>query len=103
MVSSLPAASLRKQPIGYEALSRHGFRGGPSVLYVPPPKQDAEHNYDWSTGKRDTPEVEEKNDTFEEREKLRQLTNDGVTKVCLTSSPLSDEFCRRSESPELQY
>ena len=84
MLSSSPAAPLRKRPVDYEALSRHGFNGGPSVLYVPPPKQNAQLIYDWSTGKRDAPGAEEGKDTYEEREKLRQLTNDGVTKVCLS-------------------
>ncbi|XP_028762178.1 UPF0690 protein C1orf52 homolog [Neltuma alba] len=61
----------KSKAIDFEALKRHGFKGGPSVLKVPPPKEgDKEQDWSWSTGqeRRDNKEVEE---SYEERQKTR--------------------------------
>ncbi|OMO55218.1 hypothetical protein CCACVL1_27351 [Corchorus capsularis] len=54
--------------LDFEALKRHGYKGGLSVLNVPPPKEKP--NWSWSNGKegRETRDVEE---SFEERQNTR--------------------------------
>ncbi|KAF7818346.1 UPF0690 protein [Senna tora] len=58
--------------IDFEALKRYGFKGGPSVLNVPPPKEEdnSKQDWSWSTGKEKRPdkEIEE---SYEERQKTR--------------------------------
>ncbi|KAI4349481.1 hypothetical protein L6164_010065 [Bauhinia variegata] len=58
--------------IDFEALRRHGYKGGPSVLNVPPPKDPdgGKQDWTWSTGKerREKGETEE---SYEERMKTR--------------------------------
>ncbi|XP_006656271.2 uncharacterized protein LOC102705441 isoform X1 [Oryza brachyantha] len=80
--SSKPAAaaadamSKKKKPGGvdFNALSRHGYRGGPSVLTVPPPK--VEPNWSWSTGK-DRNEKEDQTESYDERERTRAAVTEG--------------------------
>ncbi|XP_020206617.1 uncharacterized protein LOC109791700 [Cajanus cajan] len=70
----------RKQKSGvidFEALKRHGYRGGPSVLKVPQPKEDdSKQDWTWSTGKekRVEKEIEE---SYEERQKTREAISLG--------------------------
>ncbi|XP_022731835.1 uncharacterized protein LOC111286227 [Durio zibethinus] len=54
--------------LDFEALKQHGYKGGLSVLNVPPPKEKPD--WSWSTGKesRETREVKE---SFEDRQKTR--------------------------------
>uniref|UniRef100_M8BVS5 Uncharacterized protein n=1 Tax=Aegilops tauschii TaxID=37682 RepID=M8BVS5_AEGTA len=59
---------------GFSALSRHGYRGGPSILTVAPPK--VEPNWTWSTGK-DCNEKEVLTESFEERERTRAAVTEG--------------------------
>ncbi|KAE8009759.1 hypothetical protein FH972_006177 [Carpinus fangiana] len=59
--------------VDFEELKRHGYKGGPSVLRVPPPRREWEDNkedWSWSTGKesRETKETEE---SYAERQKTR--------------------------------
>lgn len=58
--------------VDFEELKRHGYKGGPSVLKVPPPKDldDKKQDWTWSNGKekRETKELEE---SFVERQKTR--------------------------------
>ncbi|XP_058770906.1 uncharacterized protein LOC131644429 [Vicia villosa] len=64
-------------PIDFEALKRYGYKGGPSVLRVPPPKEgDTKQDWSWSSGKekRVVKEVEE---TYEERKKTREALSVG--------------------------
>lgn len=67
--------------IDFETLKRHGYKGGLSVMSVPPPKDGREPDWSWSTGKesRRSGEAEE---SYQERQKTRaaiqeaeQLTN----------------------------
>lgn len=67
----------KKAPIDFEALKRYGYKGGPSVLKVPPPKEDdTKKDWSWSSGKekRVEKEVEE---TYEERKKTREALSLG--------------------------
>ncbi|XP_044961429.1 UPF0690 protein C1orf52 homolog isoform X1 [Hordeum vulgare subsp. vulgare] len=71
------AAMLKKKKPGgvdFSALSRHGYRGGPSILTVAPPK--VEPNWTWSTGK-DRNEKEVLTESFEERERTRAAVTEG--------------------------
>ncbi|XP_058105237.1 uncharacterized protein LOC131248798 [Magnolia sinica] len=63
--------------IDYEALSRHGYSGGLSVLDMPPPmgaKEDKEQDWSWSTGSKDGKGIEE---SHEERECTRAAIAEG--------------------------
>ncbi|KAM0886005.1 hypothetical protein ACQ4PT_029971 [Festuca glaucescens] len=74
--SAEAAMSKKKKPGGvdFSALSRHGYRGGPSVLTVAPPK--VEPNWTWSTGK-DRNEKEVLTESYEERERTRAAVTEG--------------------------
>ncbi|XP_045817735.1 uncharacterized protein LOC123911460 [Trifolium pratense] len=64
-------------PIDFDALKRYGYKGGPSVLKVPPPKEDdTKKDWSWSSGKekRVNKEIEE---TYEERKKTREALSLG--------------------------
>ncbi|XP_061375363.1 uncharacterized protein LOC133317509 [Gastrolobium bilobum] len=64
--------------IDFEALKRHGYKGGPSVLKVPPPKEgdETKQDWSWSTGqeKRVDKETEE---SYEQRQKTRDAISLG--------------------------
>ncbi|XVE71858.1 hypothetical protein DITRI_Ditri10aG0185600 [Diplodiscus trichospermus] len=67
-LSQVKSGKQKSNALDFEALKRHGYKGGLSVLNVPPPKEKPD--WSWSTGKegRETREVEE---SFEERQKTR--------------------------------
>ncbi|KAM3326075.1 protein C1orf52 [Capsicum chacoense] len=68
--SQVDSAKRNRKGVDFEALSRHGYKGGLSVLKVPPPKEpEQEQNWSWSSGK-ETRE-KEKEETYEERQKTR--------------------------------
>ncbi|KAG8389317.1 hypothetical protein BUALT_Bualt02G0216800 [Buddleja alternifolia] len=74
--SQVDSAKKKKKGIDFEALSRHGYKGGLSVLKVPPPKEpEKEHDWTWSTGKEKQPKEAE--ESFEERQKTRAAIADG--------------------------
>jgi len=56
--------------LDYEALSRHGYSGGLSIMNVPAPTQDSgDPNWSWSAGKRKQGDAEE---SIEIRERTRE-------------------------------
>nr|CAB3468480.1 unnamed protein product [Digitaria exilis] len=59
--------------VDFSALSRHGYRGGPSVLTVRPQE---ESNWSWSTGK-DCDGKEDAHESYEERERTRAAVTEG--------------------------
>ena len=59
--------------LDFEALKRHGYKGGLSVLNVPPPKEKPD--WSWSTGKEDR-ETREVKESFEDRQKIRDAILD---------------------------
>lgn len=72
------AAMSRQKKLAFDALSRHGYRGGPSVLKVPPPKEpEKEPDWSWSTGKdrktenKDGVKDGSTEESYEERERTR--------------------------------
>ncbi|KAE9611474.1 hypothetical protein Lal_00011526 [Lupinus albus] len=61
----------------FDALKQYGYKGGPSVLKVPPPKEgDDTKDWSWSTGKekRVDKEIEE---SYEQRQKTREAISLG--------------------------
>ncbi|KAG9136314.1 hypothetical protein Leryth_003916 [Lithospermum erythrorhizon] len=70
------SATKRKgKGIDFEALSRHGYKGGLSVLKVPPPKIDEKQDWSWSKGKETR--VQEKEETYEDRQRTRAALVEG--------------------------
>ncbi|KAJ7242544.1 hypothetical protein O6H91_11G005800 [Diphasiastrum complanatum] len=67
----------KKSKVDFEALSRHGYSGGPSILYVPAPRQQQIGNSDWSwsDGKQKQSDRNEGEESYEEREHTRTTVN----------------------------
>eukprot|EP00249_Psilotum_nudum_P011608 c23272_g1_i1 orf=280-822(+) len=68
----------RKAVIDFEALSRHGYSGSPSVLYVPPPRSSeaGEQDWSWSSGRQNVDNEEE--ESIEQHEQTRRAANDAA-------------------------
>ncbi|XP_059625898.1 uncharacterized protein LOC132268971 [Cornus florida] len=67
----------KSRAIDFEALSRHGYKGGLSVLSVPPPKEvdDKKQDWSWSNGKDNrTTDTEE---SYQERQRTRAALVEG--------------------------
>ncbi|KAG0464285.1 hypothetical protein HPP92_019927 [Vanilla planifolia] len=68
-------ANVKRKKLGsvnYEALSKHGYHGGPSILKLPPPKpKDNEQDWSWSTGKEGGRSKDSMEESFKEREETR--------------------------------
>ncbi|KAL3647849.1 hypothetical protein CASFOL_008817 [Castilleja foliolosa] len=77
--SQVDSAKKKKKGIDFEALSRHGYKGGLSVLKVPPPKEpEKEQNWSWSNGKeKQQKKIEEEEESFEERMKTKAALANG--------------------------
>lgn len=59
--------------LDYEALSRHGYSGGLSIMNVPAPTQDAgDQDWSWSSGKRKGGGNDEQQESIEHRERTRE-------------------------------
>ncbi|XP_020586042.1 UPF0690 protein C1orf52 homolog [Phalaenopsis equestris] len=75
IMDTMSEANIKKKKVGgidYEALSKHGYHGGPSVLKVPPPRvEEKEQNWSWSTGKDGNERNNSTEEPFEERERTR--------------------------------
>ncbi|XP_021745835.1 UPF0690 protein C1orf52 homolog [Chenopodium quinoa] len=74
--SEVKSVKRKSGGIDFEALSRHGYKGGLSVLKVPPPKEDPNRDWTWSTGK-DRKKDEESEESYKERQKTRAALADG--------------------------
>lgn len=63
--------------MSFEALKQHGFKGGLSVLGVPPPKDDdAQKDWSWSTG-REGRKTEDADESYKERQRTRAALASG--------------------------
>lgn len=71
----MDSAKKKKKGIDFEALSRHGYKGGLSVLKVPPPKEPEKEDWSWSKGQETPPKESE--ESFEERQKTRAALAEG--------------------------
>ncbi|CAN6216246.1 unnamed protein product [Urochloa humidicola] len=85
--SAAEVAMSKKKKTGgvdFSALSRHGYRGGPSVLTV---RLQEESNWSWSTGQdRDAKEAPE---SYEERERTRAAVIEGEKLIGVQNAPLN--------------
>lgn len=62
----------------FDALRRHGYRGGPSVLNVPPPKEpEQKQDWSWSTGEEKREGNKESEESYAERRKTRAAIAEG--------------------------
>ncbi|KAJ0981667.1 hypothetical protein J5N97_009922 [Dioscorea zingiberensis] len=102
------AAGVRKKrqgAIDYEALSKHGYKGGPSILKVPDQKvEDKEQDWSWSTGRNgrtgrqsdeDKSTLEE---SFEERERTRTAASQGENLLNVTSNLQANQREKKNQS-----
>ncbi|WCJ21584.1 hypothetical protein M5689_003726 [Euphorbia peplus] len=74
-----PQGKLGKRKSGaldFDALKRHGYKGGLSVLNVPQPKDVVKENWTWSTGE-DHKKVKEVEETYQDRQKTKAALLDG--------------------------
>ncbi|CAN6220727.1 unnamed protein product [Urochloa humidicola] len=86
--SATEVAMSKKKKTGgvdFSALSRHGYRGGPSVLTVRPQE---ESNWSWSTGK-DRDAKEDAPESYEERERTRAAVTEGEKLIGVQNAPLN--------------
>ncbi|KAE8687161.1 selenocysteine methyltransferase-like isoform X1 [Hibiscus syriacus] len=67
-LSQAKSGKQKGNALDFEALKRHGYKGGLSVLNVPPPKEKPD--WSWSTG-RENSEIREAKESFEDRQKTR--------------------------------
>ncbi|KAL4200218.1 hypothetical protein AMTRI_Chr03g148630 [Amborella trichopoda] len=76
-VPYIDAETFEMGGIDFEALKKHGYKGGPSVLKVPPPRvnETIEQNWSWSDGKKYKDEGEE---SYDERERTRAAVEEGA-------------------------
>ncbi|KAG6554926.1 hypothetical protein Mapa_003510 [Marchantia paleacea] len=71
---------VKKPELDFEALSRHGYSGGPSIMHVPAPKNEAgESDWTWSNGKRKSEDKAE--EAFEDRELTREIVSESAPKM----------------------
>lgn len=67
--SEVSSGKRKSGAIDFETLKQHGYKGGLSVLKVPPPKVEVDQDWSWSNGKTNSKEIEE---TYEERQNTRR-------------------------------
>ncbi|GJM97931.1 hypothetical protein PR202_ga14896 [Eleusine coracana subsp. coracana] len=83
--------------VDFNALSRHGYHGGPSVLTM---RQQEESNWSWSTGK-DRDDKEDAPESYEERERTRAAVTEGEKLIGVHNAqpnPLLLEKDKKNES-----
>lgn len=76
MFSVKPGGKRKSVAVDFDTLQRHGYRGGPSVLKVPPPKENEKQDWSWSNG-RETRENRENEESYEERQRTRAALENG--------------------------
>ncbi|GAB2234601.1 hypothetical protein Droror1_Dr00003858 [Drosera rotundifolia] len=76
--SEVKSGKKRSGAIDFEALRQHGYKGGLSVLSVPPPKNedDQRQDWSWSTGKERPASEKDKEESYAERQKTRAAIAD---------------------------
>ncbi|KAL7582536.1 uncharacterized protein LOC111921673 [Lactuca sativa] len=77
--SRVESVKRKSKGIDFEALSQHGYRGGLSVLKVPPPKEsDKDRDWSWSTGQgQDRRAANETEESYQDRQKTRAMLLEG--------------------------
>ncbi|KAK9070120.1 hypothetical protein SSX86_010520 [Deinandra increscens subsp. villosa] len=75
--SKVKPVNHKSKGIDFDALRQHGYKGGLSVLKVPPPKEDdKDRDWSWSTGK-ETRGANETEESYQERQKTRAALREG--------------------------
>ncbi|XP_039116708.1 uncharacterized protein LOC120252590, partial [Dioscorea cayenensis subsp. rotundata] len=96
------AASARKKRQGvidFEALSKHGYKGGPSILKVPDRKaDDKEQDWSWSTGRKNNEDNKTSEESFEERERTRAAANQQENLQIVTANLQAKQIEREKKS-----
>ncbi|KNA22384.1 hypothetical protein SOVF_034470 isoform B, partial [Spinacia oleracea] len=80
-----------------EALRRHGYKGGLSVLKVPPPKEDPNRDWSWSTGRDRNKDQEESEESYKERQKTRAALADGEELATAITSKEKKSFAQKEK------
>ncbi|XP_027096244.2 uncharacterized protein [Coffea arabica] len=70
-VESANKKQKRKKGIDLEALRRHGYKGGLSVMGVPPPREAVDEKQDWSWSRGLETRAKETEETFTDRQMTR--------------------------------
>lgn len=76
-LSQVKSAKGKSKGIDFAALSRHGYKGGLSVLNVPPPKDPNDGKQDWSWSKGQESRAKDIEETYVERQKTRAAIIEG--------------------------
>ncbi|XP_068634863.1 uncharacterized protein [Aristolochia californica] len=79
VTSKVDSAKKRPGAIDFAALTKHGYKSGPSVLKVPPPREvnEKEPNWSWSTGEEQATVYKGTEESYEERQKTRAAVTQG--------------------------
>lgn len=86
-VDAAPSAG-SKESINYEDLERNGFKGGPSILFVPHTKSGAgPANYSWSKGGKRKAESDDED--REARAQTSAAANESTNEVSVISAGFS--------------
>ncbi|XP_057482972.1 uncharacterized protein LOC130769741 isoform X3 [Actinidia eriantha] len=99
-LKAVDSGKRKSKGIDFEALSRHGYKGGLSILGVPPPKEavDLKQDWSWSTGKEScaAQEIEE---TYEERRRTRTALTEGekLTNVLTQNEKKNLSFAQKEK------
>lgn len=77
----------RKKGIDLEALRRHGYKGGLSVMGVPPPREADDEKQDWSWSKGQETRTKETQETLADRQMTRAAILRGEQKLLPNAAP----------------
>ncbi|KNA22383.1 hypothetical protein SOVF_034470 isoform A, partial [Spinacia oleracea] len=95
--SEVKSAKRKSGGIDFEALRRHGYKGGLSVLKVPPPKEDPNRDWSWSTGRDRNKDQEESEESYKERQKTRAALADGEELATAITSKEKKSFAQKEK------
>ncbi|CAO2831565.1 unnamed protein product [Amaranthus hypochondriacus] len=94
--SEVKSAKRKGGGIDFEALKRHGYKGGLSVLKVPPPKEEPKQDWTWSTGKERSKD-QESEESYKERQKTRTAIADGELLATAITSQEKKSFAQKEK------
>ncbi|KAL2895809.1 UPF0690 protein C1orf52-like protein [Bienertia sinuspersici] len=93
--SAVKAAKRKSGGIDFEALRRHGYKGGLSVLKVPPPKEEPK-DWTWSTGRERTGD-QENEESYKDRQKTRAAIADAEELATAITSKEKISFAQKEK------
>lgn len=100
-VHTVKSGKRKSGAIDFEALKRHGFRGGPSVLGVPAPEEKINQDWSWSTGRDKDNKRQAKDDeeSYQERQKTRAAIVEGehLTNVQTRKDKKNQSFSQKEK------